>query len=354
MIREKPYLYVQGSDDYFVFVPSLQTESQGPSWESGPTLGTSIPISDFHTAQPGTSTAAVINDALNAGKHVLFTPGIYNLDKALHISKPNTIILGIGFPSLIPTSGQSAICVADVDNVTIAGLIIDAGPQNSPFLLEIGPPGSSASHKSNPTFLYDLTVRTAGPIAGQNDVGILINSHNVVGDQLWLWRADHGAGAGWSTNRTKNGLVVNGDDVTIYGLFNEHHEEYQTLWNGNGGRLYFYQSEIPYDPPSQEKWMSEKGTRNGYASYKVADNVSSHEAWGLGVYCYFRDTAVKVENAIEVPKCAGVKVHHMTTVWLNGVAGSEISKIINGEGGRVYGNSPDTAMRQTLSEYPAR
>ncbi|KAG0645783.1 hypothetical protein D0Z07_8069 [Hyphodiscus hymeniophilus] len=353
IIREKPYLYVKGQGGYFVFIPALQRDFQGPSWASMPTPGTSVPISEFYIAQPGTSTAADINAALNIGKHVFFTPGVYQLDVALQVSKANTTILGIGFPSLIPTSGQPAICISDVDGVTIAGLIIDAGPLNSHCLLEVGPAGSSAPHKSDPTFLYDLTVRTAGPIAGKNDVGIIINSHDVVGDQLWLWRADHGAGAGWETNRTKNGLIVNGNDVTMYGLFNEHHEEYQTLWNGNGGRLYFYQSEIPYDPPAQGVWKSDKDQRNGYASYKVADNVVSHEAWGLGVYCYFRDCPVKVENAIEVPNRAGVKVHHMTTVWLNGVAGSEISHIINGEGDSVHGNSPETAMRQTMNEYPS-
>ena len=89
-------------------------------------------------------------------------------------------------------------------------------------------------------------------------MGITINSNNVVADQIWIWRADHGAGVGWTTNPTKNGLVVNGNDVTIYGLFNEHHEEYQTLWNGNGGRVYFYQSEMPYDVPDQASWMSGK------------------------------------------------------------------------------------------------
>ncbi|KUJ19626.1 uncharacterized protein LY89DRAFT_730889 [Mollisia scopiformis] len=353
VVREKPYLYVQGKDEYFVFVPALQKESQGPSWANAPSPGTSMPISDFYIAQPATSTSASINEALSIGKHVLFPPGIYHLKEALHVLKSNTIILGLGFPTIIPTSGQPAICISDVDGVTIAGLIIDAGPLNSPSLLEVGPAGSSATHKSNPTVLYDLTVRTAGPTAGQNEVGIMINSHDVVGDQLWLWRADHGAGAGWDTNRTKNGLVVNGNDATIYGLFNEHHQEYQTLWNGNGGRLYFYQSEIPYDPPAQEKWKSDEGHLNGYASYKVADNVTSHEAWGLGVYCYFRDSPAKVENAIEVPNTAGVKIHHMTTVWLNGVAGSEITHVINGEGDPVHANSPEAAMRQTRNEYPS-
>ncbi|KAH8897957.1 hypothetical protein GQ53DRAFT_803071 [Thozetella sp. PMI_491] len=352
VVREKPYLCASAEGDYFVFLPSLQTNTRGPSWIGTPTPGAQIPISDFYIARPDTSTASSINSALSDEKHVLFTPGVYNLDDSLRVTRPNTIILGLGFPSIIPVSGKPALCISDVDGVTIAGLIVDAGPLKSPSLIEIGPPGSSARHTSNPTFIYDLTVRTAGPTAGENEIGIVINSHDVIGDQLWLWRADHGAGASWDTNRTKNGIVVNGDNVTIYGLFNEHHQEYQTLWNGEGGRLYFYQSEIPYDPPAQERWMSENGIKNGYASYKVADQVKDHEAWGLGIYSYFRDAPVKLENAIEVPNAPGVKIHHMTTVWLNGVAGSEVTHVINGEGERVYGNSPESAMRQTMNEYP--
>ncbi|EAU63945.1 sheath polysaccharide-degrading enzyme [Stigmatella aurantiaca DW4/3-1] len=71
----------------------------------------------------------------------------------------------------------------------------------------------------------------------------------------------------------------------------------------------------------------------------------------MGVYSYFRDAPVKLENAIEVPNVTGVKIHHMTTIWLNGVAGSEITHVINGTGGRVYGSTPATAMRQTVSEF---
>ena len=294
IIREKPYLYVDGSGRYFVFVPALQTNTQGVSWAAGPTPGTSVSIDQFYIAKPSTASAARINAALAAGKHLLFTPGNYSLDDTLKVTKADTILLGLGVPSLVPTSGLPAISVADVDGVKIAGLILDAGAVNSASLLEVGPAGSAADHSANPTFLYDLTVRTGGATAGKNDVGVKINSNNVVADQIWIWRADHGAGAAWTANPTKNGLVVNGNNVTIYGLFNEHHEQYQTLWNGNGGRVYFYQSEMPYDVPDQSSWMS--GATNGYASYKVADTVTSHEAWGVGVYCYFRDAAVKAQQ----------------------------------------------------------
>jgi hypothetical protein len=349
VIREKPYLVLDKAGGYCIFAPSLQKNAKGISWTAGPTPGKSIPLDQFFIAQPATASAAKINAALAAGKHVLFTPGFYSLDDTLKVTKPNTIIFGLGVPSLAQTSGRPIITVADVDGVTIAGLILEAGGVNSPTILEVGPKGSAADHAANPTFLYDLTVRTGGAIVGKNDVGITINSPHVVADQIWIWRADHGAGAGWESNPTRNGLVVNGRNVTIYGLFNEHHNQYQTVWNGNGGRVYFYQSEIPYDVPDQTSWMN--GPSNGFASYKVADTVTSHEAWGLGVYCFFRDAAVKLNSAIEAPAVIGVQFHNLTTIWLNGKEGSEITHIINNAGNRVYGNKPAEAMRQTLNEF---
>ncbi|MDC0714422.1 discoidin domain-containing protein [Stigmatella sp. ncwal1] len=351
VIREKPYLYISNAGQYNVFVPDLQTNTQGVSWANGSTPGTSISIDQFYIARPETTTAAALNTALGQGKNLLFTPGIYQLNETVRITRANTVVLGIGLATLIPSNGNVAMSVADVDGVKLAGLTFDGGPINSPSVLEVGPTGSSANHSANPTSLHDITVRTGGASVGRYDVGIKINSNHVIGDHFWLWRADHGAGAAWNTNVSKNGLVVNGSNVTLYGLFNEHHNEYQTLWNGNGGRVYFYQSEIPYDVPNQPSWMSKNGTVNGYASYKVADSVSTHEAWGLGVYSYFRDAAVKLENAIEVPNVAGVKLHSMTTIWLNGTAGSEITHVINGLGGRVYGSTPAGAMRQTYTNF---
>ena len=237
------------------------------------------------------------------------------------------------------------------DGVKIAGLILEAGATKSASILEMGPTGSVKDHTANPTFLYDLTVRTRRACSGQERRGHQDQQQTTSWQiKSGFGRADHGIGrAGWTENPTKNGLLVNGNNVTIYGLFNEHHEQYQTLWNGNGGRVYFYQSEMPYDVPDQSSWMS--GHTKGYASYKVADTVTSHEAWGAGVYSFFRDAPVTATSAIEAPSVKGVKFHNMTTIWLNGKPGSEVTHIINGQGGRVHANSPADAMRQTLDDF---
>ncbi len=45
---------------------------------------------------------------------------------------------------------------------------------------------------------------------------------------------------------------------------------------------------MPYDVPSQA-WWRDPAEGNGYASYKVADGVTDYKAWGVGVYCFFKD-----------------------------------------------------------------
>jgi hypothetical protein len=118
--------------------------------------------------------------------------------------------------------------------------------------------------------------------------------------------------------------------VTMYGLFVEHYQKYQTIWNGNGGRTYFYQNEMPYDPPNQAAWMN--GSTRGYAAYKVADSVTTHDAWGLGSYCVFNaNPSIVGERAFEVPVRSTVRFTSMVTVSLGGVG--TINRVINNTGG---------------------
>ena len=279
LVREKPYLTIDETGHYFVMAPQFNSApTRGISWGGSDTNAKAIPIEQFFLARADRDNAASINAALDGGKNVLFTPGIYHLETSLHVSQPGTIILGLGYPTLVPDHATSAITVSDVDGVEVGGLILEAGRDESPTLLEVGPPGSKASHATDPVCLYDIATRAGGAAAGTTSCFVTINSNNVVAENFWLWRADHGAGADWNSNKNPNGLIVNGNDVTFYGLFVEHCQEYQTIWNGNGGRVYFYQSEMPYDPPSQQAW-SHGGVR-GYASYKVGDG--GHDAPSLG------------------------------------------------------------------------
>ena len=334
-VREKPFLYVDGNGDYFVFVPGMQTNSSGTTWYGQTPAGTSLPISQFYIVKSG-ATATDINNALAAGKDLLITPGVYHLDQTINITRADTVVLGMGLATLINDGGIVAMHVDDVDGVKIAGILFDAGTTNTTTLLEVGATGASADHSSDPMQLSDVFIRVGGAVAGKVDVAMTINSNNVIIDHTWIWRADHGAGIGWSVNTANNGLVVNGNDVTIYGLFVEHFQQYNVLWNGNGGRTYFFQNEMPYDPPNQAAYMN--GAINGYAAYKVADTVTTHEAWGLGSYCYFNvDPTIINAHGFEVPDVAGVQFHSIFTISLgnNGI----ITNVINSTGAITPTNS---------------
>ncbi|MGH3434586.1 MAG: discoidin domain-containing protein [Thermocrispum sp.] len=328
-IREKPFLYVDDSGEYRVFTPALRTDARGTSWSDGSPEGESISLADFYVVQPD-SPVATINAALAEGKHLLFTPGVYHLDDTIRVQNPDTVVLGLGLATLVPDTGLPAMSVADVDGVKIAGLLIDAGAQNSPTLMELGPDGSSADHAANPTSLHDVFFRVGGAHVGKASESLTVNSDDVIGDHLWIWRGDHGDGVGWDVNTAANGLVVNGDDVTMYGLFVEHYQEYNTVWNGERGRTFFYQSEMPYDPPDQQSWSAGDG-KLGWASYKVADTVTEHMGMGMGVYCYFNvNPSVVADRGIEVPDNPGVRFTNLVSVSLGGVG--TINRVINDAG----------------------
>ena len=330
--RDVPYLYVDGTGKYRVFLPSLRTNASGPSWASGSTPGTSAPMSQFYVVKAG-DTAASINNALAAGCDLFFTPGVYHLNQTLNVTRANTTVLGIGYPTLVPDNGVNAMQVSDVDGVRLKGLLFDAGTANSQALLTVGQSGSSASHAANPTTVQDVFFRIGGAIAGKATNSLIVNSANTIIDHIWAWRADHGnAGTvGWNTNTADTGLVVNGANVLATGLFVEHYQKYQVIWNGQGGRTIFFQNEMPYDVPNQASWNAPSGVA-GYAAYKVGANVTSHEAWGLGSYCFFdTNPAVSSYHAFEVPNTSGVRFHSLLTVSLN--YRGTITHVINDTGG---------------------
>ena len=345
IVREKPFLQVDGHGHWSVVVPELRTNSSGITWHAGSTPGKTISLDRFYIAHPGDK-AAAINAQLAQGKHLLFTPGIYPLTEPIRVLRPNTVILGLGFATLKPVNGAAAMTTADADGVILAGLLFDAGEKQSPVLLEIGSEHNRVSHAKNPISLHDIFFRIGGAGVGRAQVNLRVNANDTLIDHTWIWRADHGKGVGWDQNLSANGLVVNGDRVTAYGLFVEHHQQFQVLWNGDAGRTYFYQSEIPYDPPDQASYTSAPGV-NGWASYKVADNVTSHQAWGLGVYSVFRKPNVVLTRAIEVPVKATIRFHHAMTIALDDKG--EITHVINDTGDAAT-PKPHTTPRVT--EFP--
>jgi len=339
-VREKPFLYVDSNGNYYVYSPSLRINSSGTSWSgANPGPGTSLPISQFLIATPATP-LSTINAALSSGQSLILTPGIYQYAGAIDVTQPNTVVLGLGYATLVPQTGTPAITVADVDGVQIAGLMFDAGPVNSPSLLQVGVAGTNTGvrHASNPTSISDVFFRIGGSTLGTATESLEVDSDDAIIDNTWIWRADHGnAGTvGWTINTAANGLVVNGDYVTALGLAVEHYQQNQVVWNGQAGETIFYQSELPYDVPGQSAWMSNGG--NGYASYYVDPNVTTHTTFGMGVYSFFNQGIPIVEaSAISVPNTPGVTLTDSVSVFLSG-SGS-ITHTIDNAGTSVQSGS---------------
>ncbi|MCP3754493.1 discoidin domain-containing protein [Streptomyces sp. TBY4] len=342
--REKPFLYLDGSE-YKVFVPAKRTNARGTSWGNGAPQGSSIPLSQFYVVKPGTS-AATMNQALAQGLHLLFTPGVYHVDQTIQVNRPDTVVLGLGLATVIPDNGVTAMKVADVDGVKLAGFLIDAGQVNSPTLLEVGPAGTTTDHAANPTTVQDVFIRVGGAGAGKATVGMVVNNHDTIVDHTWIWRADHGDGVGWETNRSDYGFRVNGDDVLATGLFVEHFNKYDVEWNGERGRTIFFQNEKAYDAPNQA--AIQNGSIKGYAAYKVADSVNTHEGWGLGSYCYYNvDPTIRQDHGFQVPVKPGVKFHDLLVVSLGG--NGQYEHVINNTGSPTSGTS---TVPSTVVSFP--
>jgi hypothetical protein len=155
-IREKPFLIIDKDGKYNVFVPALRDKTQGITWSMGKAFGETISIDQFYIAKAENDNAKSINAALEQGKNIILTPGIYHLEDSIKVSRPDTVVLGLGIATLTPDKGTAAMEVSDVDGVKIAGILFDAGAENSPVLLQIGREESTRDHSSNPTSVHDI------------------------------------------------------------------------------------------------------------------------------------------------------------------------------------------------------
>ncbi len=315
--REKPFLYVDANDHFNVYVPDAQFNSSGTTWATGQTPGQAMPIERFFIARP-TDSVQSINDALSRGKNLIFTPGVYDVDATIEVMRPNTIVLGLGMATLTAQNGVVPMRVADVKGVEISGLIFDAGAETSPALLLFGDPGGAddghgSGNANDPSVLHDVFFRIGGPHVGKALTSLVVGRDNTILDDIWAWRADHGSGVGWTSNTADTGVVVTGDNVVATGLFAEHYQRYNVFWAGENGRTIMFQNEMPYDPPNQAAWQHDGVL--GWAAYKVADGVRTHEGWGLGSYCFFNvDPTIHASHAFEVPVTPGVKLHDILTL----------------------------------------
>jgi hypothetical protein len=349
--REAPFIEVDSRKQYQVFVPSVQSDTVGTSWANHPTPGVAISIAKFYIATPMDS-AARINAALRAGRNLILSPGVYHLDHSIVVARPGTVVLGLGFATLIADKGVIPMTVTARKGVSISGVIFEAGATRSPELLQVGDehePVTGAA--ADPTALHDVFFRIGGAQVGKATISLVVNSHNVILDHVWAWRADHGQGVGWNQNTAETGIVVHGREVTAYGLFVEHYQKQEVIWDGDDGTVIFFQNEMPYDPPSQAAWSETPGVE-GFAAFRVGDAVKRFRGYGMGSYTYFNQgVPIYAASAFQVPTTlAPSSLQDLFTIFLNPAASGGIRHVVNQEGGPSTAANPDIAVR--LSSYP--
>ena len=233
--------------------------------------------------------------------------------------------------------------VADVDGVVIAGRHLRRGPTNSPVLLQIGPArpnGKSGGRRSDPhdpTALHDVFFRIGGPHVGKATVSLEVNSDDVILDHIWAWRADHGSRRRLDGQHRRHGRRrQRRPRRSRTGLFAEHYQHHNVIWNGENGKTIFFQNELPYDPPNQAAWQH--GGVLGWAAYKVADSVKTHEGWGLGSYCFLNvDPSIHTTPAFEVPVTPGVKLHGILSLSITNHG--DIDHVVNDTGPATDANT---------------
>lgn len=332
--RDAPFLFLSGNR-YEVFVPNARVDASGTNWGVTGSDGVAHPITDFYLAKPS-DTASTINAQLSGGKSIILTPGVYKLDQPIHVVKANTIVMGLGMATVTPTAGTAAVAVDDVPGVVLSSFVVDANTQKSATLVQVGPAGAHLGDASNPTTLSDIFVRVGGAYFGLAATSFEINQDNVLVDHTWLWRADHGnpGTSGWDVNLADTGMVVNGDNVTVLGLFVEHYQKSQVVWNGSGGETIFMECEAPYDVPSQAAWMN--NSQNGFPCYSVSPNVTAHTGTGLTSWTFFQAPAPNViydANAVSAPLSPNVRFTNTSAGVIYGQGGFE--NIVSTKGGPV-------------------
>ncbi|MDA7742529.1 hypothetical protein N8865_02835 [Francisellaceae bacterium] len=336
---------------------------------------------------------AVMNQALaNGKKGILVMPGMYKLQGKIIVPN-NKTVLGIGIPSLISESANGAMQVGG-EGVRVAGVTFEAGSQNSKdnpdnVLLTVGQLGEGSA--TNPTVLQDTNCRIARVFENQGSPEVFscveVNANHVIGQNMWLWRADHDYVSWdhghkvdvakehlveWDLDYGQHGLIVNGDDVRMNGLFVEHFNNYQTVWNGKNGRINFYQSEMPYLLPENAgngnksvQCYAPNGEVKNYEacpSIYITENATGFKGQGLGIYSYFEDVyevgaidgpdgmprvqdTIRAESAIRYD-AADAEFKNITMRWLDGGMDSGINAITEHNGQYYSGDTQGVSGNQ--------
>jgi hypothetical protein len=287
LVAEKPYL-VELHDEWSIIVPCVKREAAaGVMWEQTDDDG-KISMDDVYVAKEGDNETTIMA-GIKGKRALLLTPAIYYFATPLVIDAPDFVVLGIGFPTLVTTSGLSALVIEGA-GVRVAQVLIEAGHLRSrdataPMLEWKGHDGIGSDIFTRVGAFAYATDQHPSCLQTHADVHVMAQGNRLALDNTWFWHADHddctevNATPASDDCYSGNGLVVNGDDVVAYGLAVEHTYNDLVNWQGERGIIFFFQSELPYHDPTF--WNL------GYVGYRVGYSVKSHTAYGVGIYQVF-------------------------------------------------------------------
>ena len=339
--RPAPFLFF-ANGAYSVFAPSARQNSSGVNWAMGTSTGRTLPISSFYIAKP-TDTATTINQALASGLNLILTPGVYTLTAPVHVTHADTVVMGLGYATLAPASGVMGLQIDDVQGVVVSGVVVDT-PAAENVLIQVGTPGGVAGLAADPISLLDVFARINAPT--NSTTSVVVNSNHVLLEGMWIDRNASNPYGDWTSIVASHGLIINGSDVEAQGMSVEHFQQQQLTWNGERGTTLMFQSEAPYDVPSQSVWMN--GTKEGYASYVVSPSVKTHTATGLAVYALFiagfapGSPQIHLSSGIESPALPVVQLHSMSTGVIQSTGG--IRHVVNSVGAAVDSTLPNSTI----------
>jgi len=318
LMAEKPFL-VEDYGQWHIAVPNYRTSSSGIGDD---TNVAQIPMDDVHVAKDGDS-ASTINAAIQGKKALLLTPGFYALEEAIRVSNPNFVVLGIGYPTLVANGGSALVIEESATDVRIAAILIDAGvpvgASSAPALLHWQGVGGVLSDIFTRVgaFAYERGSKESC-MATRTDAHLQLDGDNVIVDNTWLWHADHDDCNTASDNCDSGyGLLVQGSGVSVYDLKVEHVYKDHVYWKGENGKMIFLQEELPYHQLSYGS--------DGNVGYRVADTVTVHSAYAMGIYIVGVCGNMKNVTAISAPDTASL---HNMVAWDNGADVSAFDAIL--------------------------
>jgi len=336
-------------DTFSILKPELVNNSSGLLPVEGEKL------TNVFIVEPNTS-IKTINKKLAAGVNLIFSPWVYHFDEPVRITQSGSVVMTLGYATIIPTGGHPAIVVADdAEGVRLSGFLLQAGKKRSEALLLVGEHPRDGGSQSNPTIIYDIFSRVGGgeiepgddpavvnpDFLGTCETMVVVNQNHTILDHIWCWRADHvgsdQSGLGTEFARVDHAVVVRGDRVKMFGVFAENALKEQIVWEGDSGELYFQQSTLPSDVSGDWDYP---GTRVTGRDFKGS---------GMGVYSFFSNkhtvdldppvaapevpTAFLVFNEDDEEAAATAEIESCFTVFLDAQGGSGVIKsVLNGRG----------------------